>query len=79
MIAEEYQKQSPEVFYKKIVLKSFAELTGKHFRWSSWATASQTLKLLFVPFLQKKGKQRFEKKHGSQFAITLIKQLPFYV
>ena len=51
MIAEEYQKQSPEVFYKKIVLKSFAKLTGKHFCWSSWATASQTLKLLFVPFL----------------------------
>ena len=31
---KEYQKQPPEVFYKKIVLKNFAKLPGKHL-WQS--------------------------------------------
>ena len=28
------QKQPPEMFYKKGVLKNFAKFTGKHMRWS---------------------------------------------
>ena len=28
------QKQPPEVFYKKTILKNFAKLTGKHLCWS---------------------------------------------
>ena len=28
------QKQPPEVFYKKAILKNFAILTGKHLCWS---------------------------------------------
>ena len=28
------QKQPPEVFYKKVVLKNFAIITGKQLRWN---------------------------------------------
>ena len=28
------KKQTQEVFYKKVIFKNFAILTGKHLRWS---------------------------------------------
>ena len=34
MCVQYVQKQPPEVFFKKGVLKNFANLTGKHLCWS---------------------------------------------
>ena len=39
------QKQPPDVFYKKAVLKYFAIFTGKHLRWSLFLIKLQTLRL----------------------------------
>ena len=34
MCVQYVQKQPPSVFFKKVVLKNFANLTGKHLCWS---------------------------------------------
>ena len=34
MCLQDLQKQPPEVFFKKVVLKNFANFTGKRLRWS---------------------------------------------
>ena len=48
MCVQYVQKQPPEVFFKKVVLKNFANLTEKHLCWSlflikmeAWETPAQ--------------------------------------
>ena len=40
-----FQKQPPEVFYKKAVLKNFAIFTGKHMCWNLFLIKLQAIRL----------------------------------
>ena len=59
MVAEEYQKQPPEVFYKKLFLTTSQNSQENTCVGVSWATASRILKLLFVSVLVEEGKITF--------------------
>ena len=62
------QKQPPEVFYKKAVLKSFAIFTRKHLCWSLF------LIKLFLNFIQKRHKHRWFPLNIAKFLRTPILQ-----
>ena len=43
MCVQYVQKQPPEVFFKKVVLKNFANLTEKHLCWSLFLIKMEAL------------------------------------